>query len=48
MNDSEQKFQTWCENNAVKHLGNYLYLYKDRKYTLEQLRRLCFMKADPR
>lgn len=38
MNDNEQNFQTWCENNGVIHLGDYLYLYKDGEYTLNQLR----------
>ena len=38
MNDNEEKFQTWLEDNAVVHLGNYLYEYKDGEYTLNQLR----------
>jgi hypothetical protein len=37
MNNDEQ-FQTWLEDNSVVHLGNYLYLYKDGEYTLNQLR----------
>lgn len=38
MTNEEEKFQTWLENNSVVHLGNYLYLYKDGEYTLNQLR----------
>lgn len=38
MNDTEENFQTWCENNGVIHLGDYLYEYKEGEYTLNQLR----------
>lgn len=38
MNNNEENFQTWLEDNAVVHLGDYLYEYKDGEYTLNQLR----------
>lgn len=38
MNNNEENFQTWCEDNGVIHLGDYLYLYKEGEYTLNQLR----------
>jgi hypothetical protein len=38
MNNDEKKFQTWLEDNAVVHLGDYLYLFKEGEYTLNQLR----------